>query len=148
MPKRVPPLAASLTIYTAFHVLTTPTKLLHGDEFTHMCFCSVGIPLILGGLKIIKYVQYLVCIRRQNVLQRSHIAQVSYITFLVTDFTISLITIMVYARLEFPTRSAKSHAFTIGILIRGSLLVVGETSLAPEMSISFGAGNYDGGEDA
>jgi hypothetical protein len=80
-----------------------------------MCFCRVGIPLILGGLKITKYVQYLVWISRQIVLQRPHIAQVSYISFLVTDFAISLIRFMVSARHEYPTRSAMSPAFRNGV---------------------------------
>ena len=55
---------------------------------------------------------------------------------------------MVSARHEGPTPSAISPAFTNGFLIRGALLVVRETCLDPEMSITFGAGDSDGGECA
>jgi len=55
---------------------------------------------------------------------------------------------MVSARHEGPTRSATLPAFTNGFLIRCALLVVRETRLAPKMSITFGAGDSDGGEDA
>ena len=60
IPNRVPPIATSFTIYTdVFHELTPRTKLLHADEFRHICFCRVRIPLNLGGLKIIKYISTL-----------------------------------------------------------------------------------------
>jgi hypothetical protein len=55
---------------------------------------------------------------------------------------------MVSARHDVPTRSAKSPAFTNGFLIRGALLVVCETRLASEMSITFGAGDSAVGEGA
>ena len=44
--------------------LTRRTKLLDTDQFRHMSFRCVGILLILGVLKIVIYVQYLVCIIR------------------------------------------------------------------------------------
>ena len=113
-----------------------------------MCFCSIGIPLILGVIKILKYVQYLVRVSRQNVLLRSHIAQMLYISFLVVDFTISLITFFVSARHDGPTRSATSPAFTNGFLIRGIELMFRETSFAHEMSITFSTRNSDSGEGA
>ena len=72
----------------------------------------------------------------------------SYISVLVTDFTISLIAFMVSACHDDPTRSATSSAFINGFLIRGMLFVVRETRLAPKMSIRFGSGNSDSGEDA
>lgn len=47
--KRVPSLAASLTVYVTFHFLA----LLHIDEFRHVCFRLFRIPRILkGGFKI------------------------------------------------------------------------------------------------
>ena len=81
--------------------------------------CRLGIPLILGGLKIIKYIEYLVRVSRQNVLEMSHKTQMSYLSVLVTDFTISLITLMVSARHKGPARSATSPAFTNGFLVFG-----------------------------
>ena len=75
----MPPIPASFTMYTTvFHVLKHFTKLLHAEEIRHMCFCCVGISLILGGLKIIKYIKYIFRVYRQNVLQTSYIAQMSY----------------------------------------------------------------------
>jgi len=114
--------AAPFTINTTvFNFLTSRTKMLHAYEIRHMFFCRVRMPLILRGLKIIKYMQYIVRVSRQNVLQRSHKTQVAHISVLVTDFTISLITFMVSARHEGPTRSAISPAFTHGFLIRSTL---------------------------
>jgi len=52
------------------------------------------------------------------------------------------------ARHEENTRSAISPAFTNGYVIRGALFVVRETRLVPEISITFGAGDSDGGEGA
>ena len=72
----------------------------------------------------------------------------SYVSFLDIDFTISLITFKVSARQEGPTRSATSPAFTNGFLIRGALLVIRETRLAPKMTITFGPGDSDGEEGA
>jgi hypothetical protein len=63
-----------------------------------------------------KYVQYLIRFSRQDVPQRPHLVQVSYISFLVTDFEISLITFLISASRECPTRSATSPAFTDGFL--------------------------------
>ena len=57
----------------------------------------VRIQRILGLFEIVKHVEYLICIRRQNVLYRPHLAQVSYISVLVIDFTLSLITFAFYA---------------------------------------------------
>ena len=72
IPKRMPP-AASFTIYTnVVHELTPRTKLLHANEIRYMCFCRVRIRLNLRGLKIIEYIQYIVRISRQDVLQPSH----------------------------------------------------------------------------
>ena len=53
---------------------------------------------------------------------------------------------MVSAHHEGPTRSATSPAFTNGFLIRGAMLVH-EIRLVPEMSVTFGARDTDGGED-
>jgi len=60
------PLSESLTIYISFHVLTPRTELMETDEMRHMIFRLVGIPLIVVGLKIIKYVENLVRISRQK----------------------------------------------------------------------------------
>ena len=111
-----------------------------------MCFCRVGIPHILCGLKIIKYVQNLDCISRQNDLQSSHIVHMTNLSVLYTDYTIAFATFMLRASLEHSKGRAASLAHTNGFLIRGALLVVRETHLAPKMSITFAVGNYDGGK--
>ena len=53
---------------------------------------------------------------------------------------------MVSARHEGPTRIATLPAFTKGSLIRCALLVVSQTRLAPDLSITSRAGDFDGGE--
>ena len=58
----------------------------------------------------------------------------SYISVLVTDFTIALITFMVPARDEGPTLGTISPTFTDGFLI------LHETRLAPEISITLCTG--------
>ena len=137
IPKRVLPPATLFTIITnVVHNLTTRTKLLHANEFRHMCFCRVRLPLILGGLEIIKYIKYIVRVRRQNILERSHKTYINYIYFLFTNFTKSLIIFMVSARHEDPTRSATSPALTNGFLIRGNKLIFRETRLAPKMFVT------------
>ena len=59
----------------------------------------------------------------------------SYISVLATDFIIAFFKFMVFTRQDHPTRSAISPAFTNGFLIRGTLFMVRETRVAPEMSI-------------
>ena len=104
--------------------------------------------LILCSLKIIKYVQYLVCIRTQNVLQRSHIAQISDLSVLFTHFTEPFATFVLNGSLERSIGRAASLPLGNGILNRGTLLVVRKKLLAPKMSIIFSAGYSDGGEGA
>jgi hypothetical protein len=82
-----------------------------------MSFRRVGIPLILCGLKIIKYVQYLVWIGRQHVPQRSHIAQMSHLSVLLTDFTEPFVTFVLIASLEHSTGRAASLTLTNGFPI-------------------------------
>ena len=68
IPKLVPSPAAAITIdTTVFNFFTLRTKLLHADELRHMFFCSVRIPIILRGLKIIKYILYIVRVSREKV---------------------------------------------------------------------------------
>ena len=43
-------------------------KTVHAHEFGHMFFCRVTIPLILRGLKIVKYIHYIVRVGRQKSL--------------------------------------------------------------------------------
>jgi len=64
----------------------------------------------------------------------------SYISVLATDFTTALITFIVSARHEGPTLSTIPPTFTDGFLILGSLFVVRETRVAPEMSITLCTG--------
>ena len=113
-----------------------------------MCLCRLGIHLILGGLKIIKYLDYIVRVSRQNVIQSSHIAQMSYHSVLFTRPTLPFATVVRHASRVRSTGRATSLALTYGFLIRGVLLVVRETRLAPKMSIKLGAGDSDGGEGA
>ena len=78
---------------------------------------------------------------------RGLIAQIPNLSVF-TRLTIPFATVMLHASYEHSTVRAASLALTNGFLIRGPLLVVRETRLAPNMSITFVAGNYDGGEDA
>ena len=138
--------ATSITIdTTVFNLLTSRAKLLHADEVTHMFFGCVGISFIQCGLKIVKYIHHIVGVSRQDVLKWFHVTKMSYISVLATDFTIALITFMVSARHEGPTRSATSSAFTNGFLIQSTLFVVRETRLVPKMSVTFGGWNSESG---
>jgi len=66
---------------------------------------------------------------------------------LFTCLTIALATVMIcHVSRERSTVPATSLALANRILIRGTLFVVRETRLAPEMSITLGAGNSDGGD--
>jgi hypothetical protein len=111
-----------------------------------MWLCIIGIPLILCSLEIIKYVQYLVCISRQNVLQRSHSTD-SNLSVLLTRVTIQFATFM-FVSLEHSTGRAAFLALTNRFLIRGALLTVREARLAPKMSVTFGAGYFNCGKGA
>ena len=64
----------------------------------------------------------------------------SYIFDPATDFAIALITLLDFARHDGPTCNTISPAFTNGFLIRGTLSVVRETRLAPEMHITLCTG--------
>jgi len=143
--KRLPSLAASEAVYVAFHVLALRTKLLHTDEVGHVSFRLVLIPRILGGLKIVKYVQYLVCIRR-NTSFRVLIEYRCPNSVLFTDFTEPFATFVLIASLEHFTVHTASLAFTNGFFLRGTLLVVQETRLALKMPLTFGAGDFEVGE--
>ena len=122
IPKSLLPLFASFTIYTnVFHNFAPRLKFIQAHEVRYMSFCCVRIPLILGGLKIIKYIEFTVRVTRQNVLERSYKLETAYISFQVTDFTISLITFMVSARHDDPTSSTTMSPLTNGFLMIGSL---------------------------
>ena len=105
-----------------------------------MFFGRVGISFILCGLQIVKYLQYIVGVSRQYVLNWSRVTKMSYTSVLVTDFTITLISFIVPARHEGPTLGTISPMFTDGCLIRGTPFVVRETRVAPEMSITLCTG--------
>ena len=136
VPKIVPPLPAYLTIYTVFHELTPRKQLLNADEFRHMCFCSIAIPLIMCIIEIINYVQYLVRVSSQIVLDGSHIAQMLYLSVLRTRLTVLFATFVRHASRERSTGRSTSLALTNGFLIRGFPLLVRETLLAPKTSYS------------
>ena len=55
---------------------------------------------------------------------------------------------MLIVSLQYSTCRAVSLALTNGFLIRCALFVVHETRLAPKIYITFGAGDFDGGEGA
>ena len=118
IPKQVPSPAASITIKTTIvDFVTFRAKLLNPDKVRYVFFGRVGIPLLLCGPKIIKYIQYIVSVSRQDELKCSHITEMPYITILATDFTIALITFMVSVRHDGFTRSTISPAFKNGFLI-------------------------------
>jgi hypothetical protein len=66
------------------------------------------------------------------------------LSVLVTRVTISFVTCILVASLERSTDRATSLALKNGFLIRGTVLVIRETHLAPKMSVTFGAGDSDG----
>ena len=72
----------------------------------------------------------------------------SHISVLLTRITIPFATIVLIASLHLSTGRAGSLALTNEFIIRGALLVVRETRLVPEMLITFGARDSDGGESA
>ena len=63
---------------------------------------------------------------------------------LLTDFTVPFATFMLRASLEQSTSRAASLVLTNGFFIRGVLLVVRETRLAPKTCITFGADDSEG----
>jgi len=65
------------------------------------------------------------------------------LSVLLTRVTIPFVTFILVASLERSTGRTASLALTNGFLIRGTVLVR-ETRLAPEMSVTFGAGDSDG----
>ena len=76
IPKCVPSPATSITIdTTVFDFLAIRAKLLHADEVRYMFFGCVGIRLVLSGLKIVKYIKYIVGVSRQVVLKRPHVTE-------------------------------------------------------------------------
>ena len=74
----------------------------------------------------------------------SHIAQKHSHSLLLKRVTILFAKFMLIASLEHSTGRAASLALTNEFLIRGAMLMVRETRLVPEMSITFGAGDSDG----
>jgi len=118
IPKCVASPATSITIDTAvFNFLTSRAKLLHADEVKHIFSGRVGLSFIQCGLKIVKYIQYIVGVSRQDVLKWSHVTKMFYISVLTTDFTIALITFMVSARaphlVQFRLRSQMDFLFEV-----------------------------------
>ena len=89
----------------------------------------VRIPLILGVHKIIQYIQYIVRVSRQNVLEWSHKTHLSYVIVLFTCMTIPLAKVMFHTSRKRSTSRATSLALANGFLVRGSLFVVRETRL-------------------
>ena len=92
-----------------------------------MYFLFVRIPRNLGSREIVKHVEYLIGIHRHNVLQRHHVAQVCYLSILITDMTEPFVIFVIIACLEHSTFSTASLAFTHWLLFRVALLVVIET---------------------
>ena len=117
-----------------FHVLTLRTKLLHAHEVRHMCFCRVGIPLILGGLENIKYIQYLVHVSRQNVLEKSQKTQVSHHSVLFTCLTIPFTPFILIPYLQYSTGRAASLALTVGFLYRYTIITIKKFNFSPSSS--------------
>jgi len=72
----------------------------------------------------------------------------AYVSFLVTDFTIALITFMVSALHEGPTLSTTSPALTDSFLVRRAMFVVRETRVTTVMTITPCARNSEFGEIA
>ena len=111
------------------------------------CAFAVSEPLIFGGIKIIKYVQYLYRVRRQNVLEMSYTAQMSNHSVLFTRLTILFSTVRRHASRDRFSSRATSIALKNAFLITGVLLMFRETRLArSQLSISLGTGDSDGGE--
>ena len=108
-----------------------------------MYFRVVRIPRILGDLKIVKHVN-VIRIRRQNVLQRRLVAQVSSLCVPFRDTIEPFATFLLLACLEHPECRKSSVAFTNGFFLRGNLIVVRETRLDPIMSVTIGTGYSDG----
>jgi hypothetical protein len=92
----VPSPAASFTIdNTVFDLLVLRTKLLHADEVRYMFFCCVGIRLVLGGLKIVNCIQYIVGVSRQDVLKRPHVTEMACRSVLFTRMTVPLTAVVI-----------------------------------------------------
>ena len=101
-----------------------------------MQFSCIGIPGILRRFKIVEYEQYPVA-WWQHLLQRLHITYISYLSDGVVHVTIEFAAIVFVARNdEFDACSAVSLALTHGLLVSNSLRTVGESRLAPKMSIA------------
>jgi len=95
----------------------------------------------LGRLEIVEDLEYLLTCEEQRVLQRSHIAQLSYLFVLLTVVTKPLITLVIFTRHDPSTRRATPLSFTHGYFVHGALLVFSETCVASKMSIACKAGD-------
>ena len=62
-----------------------------------MCFRRVGIRLVLHGLKIVKYIEYIVSVSRQNELQRSRETEMPFRSVLLTCMAVRFATFMIHA---------------------------------------------------
>ena len=74
------------------------------------------------SLEIIKCLKYLACVSRENVLQRSHIPQMTNLSLLLTFLTILFATVMRHASHERSTYRAVSLALTNVFLIQTAVL--------------------------
>jgi len=93
----VPSPAASSTIDTTIvDFLTSRAKLLHTDKVRYMFFCRGGIRLVLCGIKIIKYIQHIVRVSWQNILQRPHEAEGACRSLLFTRMAVPHATVVIH----------------------------------------------------
>jgi len=79
-----------------FDFLVLRTKLLHAEEVRYMFFCCVGIRLVLGGLKIVKYILYIVGVSRQDVLKRPHVTEMACRSVLFTRMAVPFTAVVIH----------------------------------------------------
>ena len=135
VPERVLSIATSHAISAGFHVLAPRINLLHANEIRYVSFRLVRITRVLGSLEIINGVEYLIAIHTQNVLQKPHIAEVSYLSILLKYFTEPFFTFVRIACHEHFTSRKTSRAVTQGFSLRFSLLVCVEARADPKDSL-------------
>ena len=96
VPERMLPMTASHALSTVFRIFALRTELLNADEIRYVQCGFFRVLRILRSLKIVKYLQHLIAVGGQLVLQRSHVTQVACFSVPATVLIVSFITFVVF----------------------------------------------------
>jgi len=135
------PMTASHALSTVFRIFALRTELLNADEIRYVQCGFFRVLRILRSLKIVKYLQHLIAVGGQLVLQRSHVTQVACFSVLAAVLAESLIIFVIFPRHKQSTRRTTSFTFAYGFSLCVALLIVIETRLTFKMSVASVAGD-------